>query len=183
MDKNEDKDVTGPENSIKSYTVPCRSCGDLQVVESVLCGLCTEKEETGPDDVMDLRLFLEPMSPVFGNEFGIWIIGRDQRSRKRLHCRVVFEGEAEEGDSLSENFRLKSSDIQGIMDRLWSAGVRPSSGEGNEGALSATKDHLNDMREIAFKKLAAPNLVVIDGKIAEVCPKEQAGAGKVDLSK
>lgn len=125
MDENEGKDVTGPENPIKSYTFPCRSCGELQVVESVLCGPCARKAETGPDNVMDFRLGLDLLSPMFGNEFGVWIIGRDPATRKRLHCRIVFDGVLEEGDSQRESFRLKKGEIQGIMDHLWSAGVRP----------------------------------------------------------
>lgn len=49
-------------------------------------------------------------------------------------------------------FRLDYSCAQYLMDGLWRAGVRPSNDEGNEGALSATKSHLEDMRTLVFDK-------------------------------
>lgn len=47
-----------------------------------------------------------------------------------------------------ENF----SDLQGLMDQLWLAGVRPSD-IGTAGHLAATQAHLNDMRVIVSKQL------------------------------
>lgn len=38
------------------------------------------------------------------------------------------------------------------MDALWSAGIRPSNGEGNVGQIGAMKAHLEDMRALVFKK-------------------------------
>lgn len=164
-----------------SYKIPCEDCGAVQDVGSVKCAACSRKAEKGPYGVMDLRLWIERMSPVFGNEFGVWIVGRDPASRKRLRSRIVFdEVPVEEGDSVSESFRLKNSEVQRIMDNLWSAGVRPSSGDGNEGALKAVQDHLKDMRDIAFQKLRAPNMVIVDGKVIEVDPKESSGVIVVD---
>lgn len=40
-----------------------------------------------------------------------------------------------------------------MMDSLWGAGVRPSSGEGNTAHIQALNNHLDDMRKIAFKEL------------------------------
>lgn len=39
-----------------------------------------------------------------------------------------------------------------LMDALWSAGIRPSNGEGNVGQIGAMKAHLEDMRALVFKK-------------------------------
>jgi len=49
-------------------------------------------------------------------------------------------------------FRLNYKNAQYLIDSLWNAGIRPSNDEGNEGALSATKAHLEDMRTLVFKK-------------------------------
>jgi len=56
---------------------------------------------------------------------------------------------------------LGKNEVQLLMDDLWAAGVRPSSGEGNAGQLGATERHLEDMRKIAFKKLGLDKKGVI----------------------
>lgn len=153
--------------------IPCEKCKEVQSIETVVCASCAKKAEIGPNDVTDLQLFLERMSPMFGNEFGVWIVGRDQASRKRLRCKIVFdEVPVEECSSVSENFRLKNSDVQRIMDNLWAAGVRPSSGDGNEGALKATQNHLLDVRGVMNRLLevAVPLQRTLDGKVIEPGP-------------
>ena len=37
-----------------------------------------------------------------------------------------------------------------LMDALWGAGVRPSSGEGNTAHIQALNKHLDDMRRLVF---------------------------------
>ena len=51
-------------------------------------------------------------------------------------------------------FRLPHDAAQNLIDDLWRMGFRPSDGTGNAGQLAATQAHLNDMRALAFKKLA-----------------------------
>jgi hypothetical protein len=41
---------------------------------------------------------------------------------------------------------------QKLMDELWQCGVRPSEGSGSAGQLAAVKYHLEDMRNLVFKK-------------------------------
>lgn len=57
------------------------------------------------------------------------------------------------GDFIPNIFRLNKEQSKSLMDDLWRAGVRPSSGEGSVGQIGATEKHLEDMRTIAFKKL------------------------------
>jgi len=45
---------------------------------------------------------------------------------------------------------LTKESVQRMMDQLWECGVRPSNGAGNVGELAAVKEHLKDMRDIAF---------------------------------
>ena len=46
-----------------------------------------------------------------------------------------------------------------MLDALWEAGIRPSSGQGkqtatDEGVVSAMKEHLADLRRLAFGQMA-----------------------------
>lgn len=63
----------------------------------------------------------------------------------------------EEGLHHPDFMALSQMSAQNLMDELWSCGVRPSNGAGNNDLLAATKYHLEDMREIVkgymeFKK-------------------------------
>ena len=51
------------------------------------------------------------------------------------------------------SFSMETDQAQTLMDDLWNAGLRPTEGTGSAGALSATQQHLQDMRKIAFHKL------------------------------
>ena len=48
-------------------------------------------------------------------------------------------------------FTLTREEAQVLMDQLWRYGCRPSD-EGSPGQLAALRDHLQDMRAIAFAK-------------------------------
>jgi len=43
-------------------------------------------------------------------------------------------------------------EAQALMDRLWSAGLRPTEGAGSAGALAAVQHHLEDMRSLVFQQ-------------------------------
>jgi hypothetical protein len=47
--------------------------------------------------------------------------------------------------------RIGDLEAQALMDRLWTAGFRPTEGSGSAGALAATERHLVDMRRMVFK--------------------------------
>ena len=59
----------------------------------------------------------------------------------------------EDGSMIDPSFRLTSDEAQGLMDRLWTLGLRPTEGAGSAGSLAATERHLADMREIALGAL------------------------------
>lgn len=50
------------------------------------------------------------------------------------------------------SFRLSRAAAQSLMDRLYSLGLRPKEAAYFNPALVATKEHLEDMRAIAFAK-------------------------------
>lgn len=56
-----------------------------------------------------------------------------------------------EGTRIQPFMRLEKTEAQGLLDSLWACGLRPSTGDGNVGALAATTRHLEDMRTLVFK--------------------------------
>ncbi len=46
--------------------------------------------------------------------------------------------------------RTSAMEAQSLMDRLWTAGLRPTEGAGSAGALDATQYHLEDIRKLVF---------------------------------
>ncbi len=48
-------------------------------------------------------------------------------------------------------FRLTKHNAQKLMNDLWVLGIRPDEMSETEGALNSMKDHLADMRTLAFK--------------------------------
>lgn len=67
---------------------------------------------------------------------------------------VEFEGCAE-GCYIEPLIRLSSEEARRLMDELWTAGVRPSTGDGSVGQLAAVQAHLQDMRALVFQEQGA----------------------------
>jgi hypothetical protein len=66
---------------------------------------------------------------------------------------VSFEPWDVATEAADYTFKLRHDSPQKLMDELWKAGIRPSSGEGSVGQLAATEYHLKDMRAIVQKYL------------------------------
>lgn len=83
------------------------------------------------------------------NHFGIDMLirGEDYVAKP-----LVFE-RAEQHVYIEKTCSITDDSAQQLMDELWRIGVRPSNGEGNVGQIGAMKDHLEDMRKIAFAEL------------------------------
>jgi len=62
----------------------------------------------------------------------------------------IFQ-KVKEGETPPVGISHPMVEAQALMDRLWSAGLRPTEGAGSAGALSATQQHLEDMRKIVFE--------------------------------
>lgn len=71
---------------------------------------------------------------------------------------VVMEEKVDEAVWYPPAFWLTEHNAQKLMDDLWNAGIKPSDYGDAEGALKSTKDHLQDMRRIAFRFLERPDL-------------------------
>lgn len=69
---------------------------------------------------------------------------------------LTFKEEKNEGQEVAPFLSLGPDDWQTLMDEMWRAGVRPSSGAGTATEASATERHLADMRKLAFHALKIP---------------------------
>lgn len=66
---------------------------------------------------------------------------------------LLIEAETvNEGVQYDPMLRLGPDEAQSLMDALWSANVRPSTGEGSTGQIAAIERHLEDMRSLVFKR-------------------------------
>lgn len=57
------------------------------------------------------------------------------------------------GSIINPAFNASKAELQAMADALWDAGIKPSAMKNVEAEMSATKAHLNDMRQIAFAKI------------------------------
>jgi len=89
----------------------------------------------------DVLVALRGVTPLPNSTLAYWVTGLEME-----------EYDMKDGCRNSSLFRLGYNDAERLMDDLWAAGVRPSNNVGNEGALSATKNHLEDMRKLVFDK-------------------------------
>lgn len=78
-------------------------------------------------------------------------------SGKKYTVKIIENEEIKTGRAAEPLARISPTDAQVLMDDLWSCGLRPTEGKGSAGALSATQNHLNDMRKIVFKKIGIDN--------------------------
>jgi hypothetical protein len=94
-------------------------------------------------------------NPIW-QKVGIWIIQRDfsRENAPRVVGKIADWIEVDPVKETPESFVLSYSAAQNLMDELWREGFRPTEGTGSAGALAAVQKHLEDMRKIAFRKLA-----------------------------
>ena len=83
--------------------------------------------------------------------FSVHILEDDKK--KIVTSIVMTVGERTNGEYYSPPMILSEDEVQQIMDQLWQCGVRPRNGEGSNAQINAMKNHLDDMRKIAFNGL------------------------------
>lgn len=95
---------------------------------------------------MLVRLFLNPARNF---KYDIYV-----EKEGRFAKEIIFEKkERDRFAPTSAVLTVDKRNAQILIDDLWNAGLRPTEGSGSAGSLAATKEHLEDMRTIAFKKL------------------------------
>jgi hypothetical protein len=98
-------------------------------------------------------LNIYPESVDFGRQIRVAIISADGASGRQ----AAYIRWDEVGDGLipEKNWYLMTkNEAQGLMDRLWTCGIRPTEAAGSAGQLAAVQAHLEDMRKLAFGKLS-----------------------------
>ncbi len=107
------------------------------------------KDISGGPAVVKVKASRHPWS--YGINFLIYAECFDSK-RKMVIKSIEFE-DYEPHTETRETFNLRPEDAQALMDELWHAGIRPSSGEGSVGQIGATEKHLSDMRKLVEKTL------------------------------
>ncbi len=89
----------------------------------------------------------------YGRLVRIWIAQslRSLDSDVRQVVMPVQLVEHHSADMCEPCIEITEKDAQGLMDALWSIGLRPANGEGMDAQVSAIKRHLEDMRTLVFK--------------------------------
>ena len=82
-----------------------------------------------------------------------YITNRQPDGSRRVITNMVYETIEEAVAFPRAPIWVTMDNAKKLMDDLWNAGVRPTEMSETEGALAATKEHLKDMRDIAFRSI------------------------------
>jgi hypothetical protein len=105
----------------------------------------------GQKGVVKFQIAVSPKA--FGHILRVYIDLRNEGGGFALAGPLIFK-EIGMGEMVPEpTMQVETFELQGLMDELWKAGIRPSSGEGNVGQIGAIEKHLNDMRKLVEKNL------------------------------
>lgn len=69
---------------------------------------------------------------------------------------ITFQEDQDEGQEIPPFMSLGPDEWQRLMDEMWRAGIRPTSGAGTATEAGALERHLADMRKLAFHALKVP---------------------------
>jgi hypothetical protein len=109
-------------------------------------------------NLMHRRVDVHVESAGYGRFVNVYISVESRNDAERVVPALPLQfGEPVEplsaGAFEEPTMRLNLRDASKLMDALWNAGIRPSRGVDEPGALAATKEHLADMRTIATAAL------------------------------
>jgi len=98
------------------------------------------------------RTIIEKMPISFSGEYELLSFYQDDYNNYYVPKELTFKM-LDSGMSVPESskIRLNTTEVQELMDRLWGLGFRPSDMKAPEETLSATQNHLKDMRTIVFE--------------------------------
>lgn len=88
---------------------------------------------------------LEPWSAKILLRYGV--IGDKETAVLKPHPLTSVDP----GEEVPEFLSLSPTIAQSLMDQLFECGVRPTQGFGSPGQVEALKNHVDDLRQIAFK--------------------------------
>jgi hypothetical protein len=79
----------------------------------------------------------------------LYAINRDGGKLAYVHSPCVTHDVAP-GSIIEPMVKVSMASVQGLMEELWRMGVRPNNGEGGPAQVEAMKEHINDLRRMAF---------------------------------
>jgi len=82
--------------------------------------------------------------------------GRTPQGKYYAATSAIEFREVEDGVIIPPTLDISPEAAQLLMDELWNCGIRPSEGTGSAGALKATQNHLEDMRQLAYHLMKMP---------------------------
>lgn len=94
-------------------------------------------------------------APSWDDLFQVWLSRETHGHGRQVASPPVFYSPAE-GAAAPPTFALDMDTAQGVMNQLWSMGLRPRDGAGSLAHVDAMKDHLDDLRRIAFARKKVP---------------------------
>ena len=102
---------------------------------------------------MDRKLSFHIENRLYEDCFGLYLRAGNPDGKQAYANNIEFN-EIEEGEYVGGPLlKLQREQVQGLMDSLWTAGLRPTQGRQSEGVTAAQGNHLQDMRALAFAKL------------------------------
>lgn len=82
---------------------------------------------------------------------------QDFELRARQHDRIVMPialcDEWGDGEECPPCMRLTNTDMQHLMDEMWSMGIRPTKNEPSTSLVKAKDEHIKDLRRVLFDVL------------------------------
>lgn len=97
------------------------------------------------------RLSIKAQYDVDHDAISLFMWRQSEGGKERA---LITWEKVEPGESINAIASVSTESVeplQLLMDSLWSSGVRPKFSVDAPGALSATKDHLADMRRLVFE--------------------------------
>lgn len=87
----------------------------------------------------------------WNDSYPVWLVHTDSEGKKRVAPPCVFI-ETKEGESQAPSLNLSHDAAQELMNRLWNLGLRPRNGVGTLAHVDAMKEHIADLRRVAFSR-------------------------------
>jgi hypothetical protein len=104
--------------------------------------------------MMDGKVSINIAPPHWDNRFSVWLTHESGDGVTRVAPTCVF-APVTEGEAMPPTFVLHQEQAQALFNQLWNMGLRPNDGGGSAVHVQAMKEHIADLRKVAFGHLDA----------------------------
>ena len=103
----------------------------------------------------NLRIFIKPRGfyMLSGYDFAILAMDPYNQNKPKSVAQNIVLGEYKEACVIDPVFSLDDFQVQGLMDEMWKAGIRPTKQKDDAGVIEAMKEHLSDLRSVILNML------------------------------